>query len=943
MKICCIRLNVFNLLPIGSIKKFLTMEIRDIKERLNLSRVLSHYKLQPDKNNRLNCPFHKDKTPSMQVYFETNTVYCFSSNCKTHGKSLDVIDFIMHKEDLNKHDAILKAQEFIGEPVQEPKREIKQNHSAIITKIFKSFRKGLQSNLAKNPSEYLQQRSLNSELLEVGYNSGQFHHRGRLSEEDFKACINAGLLVPYKGYTPNGNKQVYTAFANNCIIFPLKNKQNKVVSIYGRSLSEKKGEKHYYLKSRSGLYPGYLSCPGTKPKTRRLILTEAIIDAATLLQLPTINKEYEILALYGTNGLTEEHKQTIKEAKGLTEIIFFFDGDTAGRTAIEKYSKELKELLPNITLSEVETPGGEDVNSLHQMYESEEYFLELLEERKLLFSTENSNEKKKEAEPPQQTIQNLLDTENPEQITFETNELKITIWGGIEKENLSRLKISMHIKSKENKYRSFRDDINLYSHSSTQKLIQNIAETLEISTTIAGKTITELTEKLEEYRINERTAQIKATLPKLYEMNQQEKETALKFLKEPGLVKRTLQTIQQTGLVGEQKNGLLLYFLYLSRLMDEPLHAIIFGKSGSGKTYLQTRISECLPEESVRTITSLTENTLYYSAKGFWKHKVLLIEDLEGVYNAFLPLREFMSKQSISKLTTDKDAKGNNVQKLLTVEGPICVSGATTSGQIYEDNANRSFLLHIDESPNHLDEVMKYQRKLQAGLVNEVSQEQAKQNLKNAQRLLKRVKVINRYATDLVIPDCVFKKLRTNMHYLKLIEIITFYNQYQRKWKKIDKVGAEGGNPDRIVGSEYYIETTFEDIEWANWLVKDSLLNKSDELNTDVRNFFESLKKLVKKENTSTFFAKDVRKKLRMHPMKLSRYLSQLENRNYLKRLSNSRQTGFEYEITTFDDYELLKHGINILDKVLEKIRAKNNGKSKEFHTAFTSLSQISN
>ncbi|WP_410470252.1 CHC2 zinc finger domain-containing protein [Chryseobacterium sp. FH2] len=35
------------------------------------------------------CPFHEDKTPSMQVYYKTQTAYCFSSNCKTHGKSMD--------------------------------------------------------------------------------------------------------------------------------------------------------------------------------------------------------------------------------------------------------------------------------------------------------------------------------------------------------------------------------------------------------------------------------------------------------------------------------------------------------------------------------------------------------------------------------------------------------------------------------------------------------------------------------------------------------------------------------------------------------------------------------------------------------------------------------------------------------------------------------------
>ena len=328
-----------------------------------------------------------------------------------------------------------------------------------------------------------------------------------------------------------------------------------------------------------------------------------------------------------------------------------------------------------------------------------------------------------------------------------------------------------------------------------------------------------------------------------------EQKEAERFLKSANLVQNTLSSISKSGLIGEQKNGLLLFFLYLSRLFDDPLHAIIYGKSGSGKTYLQTKISECLPEESVRTITSLTENTLYYSAKDFWKHKLLLIEDLEGVYNAFLPLREFMSKQSITKLTTDKDAKGNNVQKVLMVEGPICVSGATTKSNIYEDNANRSFLLHVDESPEHAREVMDYQRKLQAGMVNEAEQQKYRQLLKNSQRLLRKVRIINPYATMLDIPECVFKKLRTNMHYLRLIEIITFYHQYQREIKTTNK----NGEP-----VEPYITTTPEDIEWANFLIKDSLLRKSDELSGQVRHFFESLKSFAdKKEEPKIIYAKE--------------------------------------------------------------------------------------
>ncbi len=277
-----------------------------------------------------------------------------------------------------------------------------------------------------------------------------------------------------------------------------------------------------------------------------------------------------------------------------------------------------------------------------------------------------------------------------------------------------------------------------------------------------------------------------------------------------------------------------------------------------------------------------------------------------------------MSKQSISKLTTDKDSKGGNIQKLLTVEGPICVSGATTQGSIYEDNSNRSFLLHIDESSHHLNKVMEYQRKQQAGLVNTTNQQSARALLKNTQRLLKKVKVINPYAIDLKIPDCVFKKLRTNMHYLKLIEIITFYHQYQRR--KITPFSQS---------SDTYIETSIEDIELANYLVKDSLLRKSDELNQDTRGFFESLKEYLnqRKEDSASFYAKEIRQHYRMSPMKVNRYLHQLESRGYITRSGGNRKTGYEYQIQSWDEYKLLKSNIDILDKIIQDLKIKERNK----------------
>ncbi|MGL4630063.1 MAG: CHC2 zinc finger domain-containing protein, partial [Leadbetterella sp.] len=46
------------------------MQISEIKERLTLKQVLDYYHLKPDKSLRLCCPFHDDKTPSMQVYYK---------------------------------------------------------------------------------------------------------------------------------------------------------------------------------------------------------------------------------------------------------------------------------------------------------------------------------------------------------------------------------------------------------------------------------------------------------------------------------------------------------------------------------------------------------------------------------------------------------------------------------------------------------------------------------------------------------------------------------------------------------------------------------------------------------------------------------------------------------------------------------------------------------
>jgi DNA primase catalytic core len=879
------------------------MEIQEIKQRLSIHTVLKYYGLQSDKNNMLSCPFHADDKPSMKIYPNTNTFNCFGC-----GKNGDQIEFCTLKEG-SKHKGLLKATELTGDikPIngktKPQKSQPKQNHTEILTKIFTYFQNGLNSSVAKKPKEYLQSRNLNHELLELGYNSGQFHHRGKLEAKEQEACINAGLLIPYNGSVPNANGTTYTAFAKDCVIFPLKNKQNEITSLYGRSIIDNKNAKHYYTANRTGLYPGY-----PKQETTKLILTEAILDTATLLQIPEITTECELLSCYGTNGLTEEHKQAIKELQNLQEIIFFFDGDKAGNEAIEKYQKELSELLPHIKLSKVETPEGEDVNSLSVAYDNE-IFTHLLENRKDLFLLTEKEEERK-SEPPRITAK--LNTRNPDFITYTTEELQIIILGGINLQQIDRLRITLKISRTDTNdpLHSIRHTLDLYHSDYLEKFIGKACEQLETGTTVLKRAIAELTDQIEQYRLSKIESQ-KEQKPQSRQLTEHRQNKAINYLKAPKLMERTNNDIGRTGMIGEENNRLLMYLIFTSRLREQPLHIISLGASGTGKTYLQEKVSELIPEQEKLEITILSENAFYYFDRKELKHKLVLIEDMDGAQDVLYPLRELQSKKKISKTIPIKDSKGNLKTITLHVEGPICLAGTTTREQLYEDNSNRSLLIYLDGSNQHKEHIMEYQRRLSAGKVNSKEENEMKEFFKDMQTVLKPIKVRNPYAELLKLPEYIFKPLRTNSHYLATIETITFYHQYQREIKT-----------DRITG-ERYIETTLEDIEWANILLKDVLLAKSDELPRAVREFFESLKRWIKKEKKENFFAKEVRERLRMYPMKVNRYMYELESRGFIRKTGGNRKTGFEYEIYRWDDYEKLQAGTDVMNEVLEQIRSK--------------------
>jgi DNA primase len=366
-------------------KYFSTMEIKDIKSKLTLEQVLTNYNLKP-KNNMLRCPFHEDQTASLQVNYQQNKYKCHA--CDKKG---DVIQFVQDYEKLSKHEALVKCASLINVPrSQNANVPIKTNEpthekisdverTTFLEKMFLSFRKGL---LCSDPAkDYCQSRNLDFDKLEIGFNSGQFHHGARKDEKLINDCLNYGLLT-LAGTNSRTGGQAYKPFGNKCILFPLKNKENQIVSFYFRSIINNENAKHFYLKNRQGLYPNY-----PHPDTKKLILTEAIIDTASLLQIDEIKANYTLLTCYGTNGLNEEILNAIKDLKQLDEVIFFFDGDKAGKEAIKKYANQLKLIKENIKITRVETPENEDINSLIIGHETN-ILSHLIEKRTSFFSTE---------------------------------------------------------------------------------------------------------------------------------------------------------------------------------------------------------------------------------------------------------------------------------------------------------------------------------------------------------------------------------------------------------------------------------------------------------------------------------------------------------------------------------------------------------------------------
>jgi len=480
----------------------------------------------------------------------------------------------------------------------------------------------------------------------------------------------------------------------------------------------------------------------------------------------------------------------IIQLKQLEEIIFFFDNDTAGRTATAKYGEMLKVEHPKVKISNVE-PINKDINETLQGHE-ESVFMELLNNRKDIFLSTGG--------------------ESPQTNNF----------------------------------------------SSTEKT--NASNSID-------------------------------------------------FLKRKHLLENLNQLIGKAGIVGEENSRMLLFLIIVSYVNKSPLHALVQGSSGSGKTHIISRIADLMPQEDVLRFTRITESSLYNWGEFDLFKKVVIIEDLDGLKeDALYALREFISNQVLRSSVTIKDKKGNNKSRHKIVKGQFSSLSATTKGETYEDNMSRSFLIAVDESKEQTQKIIQYQNRKNAGEIDPNEPQKAIGFIQNMVRNLKHYEVINPYATKLNLPDKAHKIRRLNEMYQAVIKQVTFLNQYQRKLT----------NNNQLI-------TEIEDVEQATEILFESIVLKVDELDGSLRQFFERLKKYLKNDNRE-FTQREIRQQLNVSKAQCSRFINQLLELEYITSKFGGNLRKISYRIDYWDNHQKLRAEIkDFLMNQIQQLKSQNN------------------
>jgi hypothetical protein len=465
---------------------------------------------------------------------------------------------------------------------------------------------------------------------------------------------------------------------------------------------------------------------------------------------------------------------------------------------------------------------------------------------------------------------------------------------GLQAVGLDRLRVNLRI---EGQGRMHLDTLDLYGHRSRAALIKELARLFAEPEEEIAREVASLIEVLEGVRLD----QVKdggAPAPARLEMPDRDRDEALVLLRAPNVLDRVLADFERVGCVGEKTTLLVGYLGLVSRLLDDPLGLIIVSRSGAGKSSVQDALCDVVPDEDLVRYTRLTGQALFYKEEDALVHKVLAIDEEAGAQEAAYSIRNLQSAQVLTVAATRTDPQTGKLRTdEYRVRGPVFIMFTTTSPEALDyETRNRFVQVGIDESAEQTRRILRRQREARTleGVLRRAETEHLFARQRNAQRLLRPLKVVNPYAQALTYPDERLQMRREQKKYLTLIDSLALLHQHQREIKRARRGDVE----------VEYVEVKPNDIALANRLARQVLGRSLDELAHPTRQLLKHLVDLTRGREAPRFTRPEVREKTGWTDWQVRVHLGQLLDLEYAVVASGRNGQRMTYELLFDGDPE---------------------------------------
>ncbi|QHQ18001.1 toprim domain-containing protein [Pectobacterium parmentieri] len=835
------------------------------------------------------CPFHQEKTPSMVISPDKNLYHCFG--CDAGGS---VIDWVMKTEGLSLPHAVDKLRREAGEvPVTDalpPVADIanEQERQALLHRVTEFYHHTLLN--APEAVAYLEKRRLNHPELVAQFRLG-FANRTlgyRLPSSKLKDGATVRSQLQALGVMRSSGHEHLAG----SLVVPVIDSNGQVRELYGRKLCDKLRAgtpKHLYLPGPHGGVWNEQALVASKS----VILCESLIDAMSFWVAGYRN----VTAAYGVNGFTDEMRKAFIR-HGVKQVLIAFDNDEAGNTAAVTLAESLA--AEGITPFRVVFPSGMDANGyLCQVAEPEAAF-GLLVDGALPMGEAVSAEPESVPQPekPSQPAASLaagvvvdalpngeLDIALSGQQWRIRGMASVRVGSGAMKVNAQVIDTASGV--------VFADSVDMMSARSRAGYARLAASELGLAESdlkrSLGRVLLALEAHLSQPETHGETTQ---------DITDEQRDAALALLQDPNLIGRLTDDLAACGVVGESTNLVAGYLAAVSRKLDKPLAVLIQSSSAAGKSSLMDAVLNLIPPEERLQYSAMTGQSLFYLGETNLQHKILAIAEEEGVRQAAYALKLLQSDGELTIASTGKDdATGNLVTKQYTVKGPVMLMLTTTAIDVDEELLNRCLVLTVNESREQTEAIHALQRHKQTleGLLMENEKGYLTELHQNAQRLLKPLKVVNPFASQLTFLSDKTRTRRDHMKYLTLIQSIALLHQYQREVKQVEHRGT-------VIE---YIEVERSDIVLANKLAHEILGRTLDEMPPQTRKLLLLIQGMVnqlahaqnKKPGEVRFTRRDIRNATQWSDSQLKLHCLRLAEMEYLLVHGGSRGHLLQYEL----------------------------------------------